>query len=260
MSLAPYMLTFLLTYIAGPLASLLPARWRNALPFAGHVQWSRAAALSGVLQVAAAILALAYWYQYIMFPIVDRGVDLALKGKLGDGVTDQQIAGAAYTVFLFHPLTWVLVYFAIEGAVRLCGAAFTETVFGTLPLGLIDRMLSLATNRAEAKPEFPDQRNAQSFASAVRERTLLSRLKQVPDELHYATDQTQELLEIRASRRKDDWLAPKVVRVDDLYYRLEQNSVEDGPRPFRYRLRRLERGVPGRNVLLYKTDDALVKQ
>jgi hypothetical protein len=251
--------SFVFTYIAGPLAALLPARWRNALPFAGYVQWARAGALSGVLQIAAAILALANWYQYTMYPIVDRGVDLALSGKLG-AVTDQQIAGAAYTVFLFHPLTWVLAYFFIEGAVRLCGAAFAENVLGTLPLGLIDRALSLATNRTDAKPALTDQRNAQSFAGAVRERTMLAGLKQVPDELHYATNQSQELLEIRASRRKDDWLAPKVVRVDDQYYRLEETSVENGPRPFRYRLRRLERGVPGRNVLLYKSDDALVKQ
>jgi hypothetical protein len=251
---------FVFTYIAGPLASLLPARWRKALPFARHVQWERAAALSGVLQIAAAILALAEWYHYTMSRIVDRGVDLALNGKLGSGVTDQQIAAAAFSVLLFHPLTWVLVYFFFEGAVRLCGAAFAENVLGTLPLGLIDRMLSLGINRAEAKPGFEVQRNAQSFAGAVRERAILSRLKQVPDELHYAADQTQELLEIWASRRKEDWVAPKVVRVDELYYRLEENLVENGPRPFRYRLRRLERGVPGRNVLLYKTGDAVVKQ
>jgi len=253
------LITFVVTYIAGPLAAFLPARWRNALPFAGHVQWPRAATLSGMFQIVATILALAHWYQYTMFPIVDRGVDLAANGKLGGGVTDQQIAGAAYMVFLFHPLTWVLVYFLVEGAVRLCGAAFAENVLGTLPLGLIDRTLSLATNRTGAKQTFPDQRNAQSFADAVRERALLSRLKQIPDELHYATDQAQELLEIQASRRKEDWIAPKVVRVDDLYYRLEENSIDRGPRPFRYRLRRLERGVPGRNVLLYKTHDAVVK-
>lgn len=251
---------FFFTYIAGPLAAFLPARWRNALPFAGHVRWERAVVLSGMLEIAGALLALANWYQYIMYPIVNRGVDLALKGKLGGGVTDQQIAGVAYTVFLFQPLTWVLAYFFFEGAVRLCGAAFADNVLGTLPLGLIDRTLSLATNRTGANPALPDQRKAQSFAGAVRERAILSRLKQVPDELHYATDRSQELLEIRSSRRKEDWLAPKVVRVDDLYYRLEENSVENGPRPFRYRLRRLERGVPGRNVLLYKTEDALVKQ
>ena len=252
--------SFLFTYLAGPLAALLPARWRKALPFARLIQWNRAATLSGILQIAAAILALANWYQHVMFPIVDRGVDLALKGKLPGEVTDQQIAGAAYMVFLFHPLTWLLIYFFLEGAVRLCGAAFSENVLGTLPLGLIDRALSLVTGRTASKPEYPVERNFQSFASAVRERAILSHLKQVPDELHFATDQTEELLEIWASRRKDDWVAPKVVRVDDLYYRLEENSVENGPRPFRYRLRRLERGVPGRTVLLYKTEDAVLKQ
>jgi hypothetical protein len=254
------MLTFLFTYLAGPLAALLPARWRKALPFQGLIQWNRAATLSGIFQIFAAILALARWYQYTMFPIVDRGVDLALKGKLPGEVTDQQIAGAAYMVFLFHPLTWLLIYFFLEGAVRLCGAAFSENVLGTLPLGLIDRALSLVTGRTASKPEYSVDRNAQTFTGAVRERTILSRLKQVPDELHFTTDQTEELLEIWASRRKDDWVAPKVVRVDEQYYRLEENSVENGPRPFRYRLRRLERGVPGRNVLLYKTEDAVLKQ
>lgn len=255
------MLTSLVfTYLVGPLAALLPARWRKALPFAGFIQWNRAATLSGILQIVAAILALAKWYQHVMFPIVDRGVDLALKGKLPGEVTDQQIAGAGYMVFLFHPLTWLLVYFFLEGAVRLCGAAFSENVLGTLPLALIDWAYSLLTDRNASKPEYPVAQNAQSFAGAVRERAILSRLKQVPDELHFATDQTQELLEIWASHRKDDWVAPKVVRVDDVYYRLEENSVDDGPRPFRYRLRRLERGVPGRNVLLYKTADAVVKQ
>ena len=255
------MLTSLVfTYIAGPLAALLPYRWRKALPFAGLIQWNRAAILSGILQIAAAILALANWYQYTMYPIVDRGVDMALKGKLPGEVTDQQIAGAAYMVFLFHPLTWLLIYFFLEGAVRLCGAAISENVLGTLPLGLIAWAQSLVTGRTASKPEYPVERNAQSFAGAVRERAILSRLKQVPDELHFATDQTQELLEIWASRRKDDWVAPKVVRVDEHYYRLEGNSVEHGPRPFHYRLRRLERGVPGRSVLLYKTEDAVVKQ
>ncbi len=255
------MLTSLVfTNLVGPLAALLPARWRKLLPFAGFIQWNRAAILSGILQIAAAILALAKWYQYIMFPIVDRGVDLALNGKLPGEVTDQQIAGGAYMVFLFHPLTWVLVYFFVEGAVRLCGAGFAENVLGTLPLVLIDRVLSLVSPRTKAAPAFPDQSNAHSFVDAVRERALLSRLKQVPDELHFATDQTQESLEIWASRRKDDWVAPKVVRVDEHYYRLEASSVEHGPRPFRYRLRRLERGVPGRSVLLYKTEDAVLKQ
>jgi len=50
------------------------------------------------------------------------------------------------------------------------------------------------------------------------------------------------------------------VRVDETYYRLEASSVEKGAaRPFRYRLRRLAAGVPGRGVLLYKSGEAIVK-
>jgi len=51
------------------------------------------------------------------------------------------------------------------------------------------------------------------------------------------------------------------VRVDETYYRLEASAVEKGAaRPFRYRLRRLEAGVPGRGVLLYKSSEAIVKK
>ncbi len=127
-----------------------------------------------------------------MFPIVDRGVDSPLNGKLGDGVTDQQIAGAAYTVFLFHPLTWVLVYFFLEGAVRLCGAAFAEKRARHAAARSDDRALARSRLERTRRPVFTDQRNTQSSV-ALRERTMLSRLKQVPDELHYAVDQTQEL-------------------------------------------------------------------
>jgi len=50
------------------------------------------------------------------------------------------------------------------------------------------------------------------------------------------------------------------VRVNEVYYRLEESTVEPGARPFRYHLRRLEAGVTGRNVVLYKSHDALVRE
>ena len=91
-------------------------------------------------------------------------------------------------------------------------------------------------------------------ANALRAQMLAARLETVPDELHYSMDSADEILLIRACRPKQDWIPPKVVRVDETYYRLEHASTEKGARPFRYRLRRLEAGVPGRNVLLYRTD------
>jgi len=69
-------------------------------------------------------------------------------------------------------------------------------------------------------------------------------------------NEEEEYLKIRASRKKEEWVAPKVVRVDGVYYRLEEAGVRKGTRPFWYRLRRLTAGVPGRNVIFYGTPGA----
>ena len=73
------------------------------------------------------------------------------------------------------------------------------------------------------------------------------------DELSYRREGEEEYLEIRASRKKEEWLAPKVVRVDGMYYRLEEARLGKGARPFWYRLRKLAAGVPGRNVIFYSS-------
>jgi hypothetical protein len=72
---------------------------------------------------------------------VDRGVDAAMTGKLGPSITTHQIVGVALSVWAMHPVTWVLGYFVFEGAVRLCSAAFADSVFGTLPLFVADKVL-----------------------------------------------------------------------------------------------------------------------
>jgi hypothetical protein len=159
---------------------------------------------------------------------------------------------AALLVFYTNPLTWILFYFFFEGAVRMCGAAFAEDVLGTMPIFVLERALFLVKNRREAKPGEVVRQNIKSLVESVREKLMVARLEEVPDELHYTRSGTDETLEVRASRRKEEWLTPKIVRIDEVYYRLEESSVEKGPRPFKYRLRRLEAGVPGRSVILYR--------
>ncbi len=85
-------------------------------------------------------------------------------------------------------------------------------------------------------------------------------LRHLHDELFFRADGSEEILEIHACRRKQDWNPPRVVRVEDRYYHLENSSLGGGTRPFRYTLRRLAAGVPGRNVLLYSPTDALVRK
>jgi hypothetical protein len=127
-----------------------------------------------------------------------------------------------------NPLTWILFYFFFEGAVRMCGAAFAENVLGTMPLYVLERVLFLVKNRRVARPGEVVRQNVKSFVESVRERLMVASLEEVPDELHYTRSGTEERLEVWASRRKEDWLTPKIVRVDEVYYRLEELSGERG--------------------------------
>jgi|HubBroStandDraft_2_1064218.scaffolds.fasta_scaffold00948_10 hypothetical protein len=248
------------TYILGPFLALLPKPWRDSLSFNRYAQPARAAVLSGLAESAAALVALGYWYIHAMNTWVARGIDSAISGELGP-VTDQAIASVALSVWFTHPLTLFLGYFAMEGAVRLCGAAFSESMLGTLPLFLFDKIFinPFRSNRNHSTADSL-RANASSISSAIRERMMVARLSSVQDELFFRSSGTEELLEVSASSRKDDWNPPRVVRYGDGYYRLEAFSLESGPRPFRYSLRRLPAGVPGRSVLIYSPPDVLIRQ
>jgi hypothetical protein len=251
------------TYVLGPFLALLPKWWRKWVPFLDPPRWRRATILSGFAEFVGAIVALSYWYMFAMSTWVDRGVDAAMTGKLGPGITTHQIAGVALSVWAMHPVTWVLGYLVFEGAVRLCSAAFADSVFGTLPLFVTDKVLfgmfrSGSRGGSDAKEGFAG--NISSYFSAIRERMAAVGVREVPDELFFQTNgASEEILEIRASRKKPDWNPPRVVRFEDRYYRLEKFSVGGGARPFRYMLRRLAAGVPGRTVLPYSGDDAVTR-
>jgi len=251
---------FFITYVAGPVAALLPQRWRKALPALRDIPWARAAAVSGTLELAAGLVGLCYWYMDVMTPLIRGGTEGALMGKFtGTGITEHQIAGAALIVFATHPVTWLLAYLFFEGAVRLFAAVIAEDARGILPLYLVDRAIFIIANRRELRMGEELRRHASATADHMRVEALVARTKEVPDEMCPSKAGNDEFLEIRACRKKEDWVPPRTVRVDDAYYRLEANSMDKSERPFRYRLRRLEAGVPGRTVLLYNTKDAVAK-
>lgn len=245
------------TYLFGPIFAIFPGPWRRSLPFAKKVQWERATAISGFAEAAFALVAIMYWYSYAMSRWVDNGVSVALSGKMGAGVRPQDIGGAALIVWWMHPMTWLLAYLGLEGAVRLCAGAFGGHSCGIFPLFLADKIVFGPFRRR--KDEAGAGANVSSFAGAISERMRAASLSEVPDELCFTKDESGEILEIRACRRKQDWTPPRTVRYLDTYYRLESNSSVAGPRPFCYHLRRLPMGVPGRTVIFYAPTDAIIR-
>lgn len=235
------------TYILGPFLALLPKRWRKALPFADRINWGHAAVLSGLAEALIALGATLQWYSISMTTWVQRGLDVAMNSNAG--ITDQAIGAMAWFMWINHPLTWILGYFSLEGAVRLCAAGVADSMLGTLPLFLVDKSVRFVTGGSHAPPEVSGM--ASSFIGAVSDKVLESSVPASADEISFGHDASDEVMEIRASRKKPDWDPPRVVRCGETYYRLEACSKVAGPRPFRYTLRRLTAGVPGRTVLLY---------
>jgi hypothetical protein len=246
------------TYLLGPFLALLPKQWRKALSFSSAIDWGRATAISGFAEFILALAAFANLYFTTMNLWVNRGLQVALNGKNHDQpITDHAVGAAALLIWVTHPLTWALAYFAAEGVLRFCAAAFSENILGTLPLFLIAKCVRAFSD----SPGDEEMRGAaSSFFGAVGDKVLEARLPAYVDEIVSARNGDDEILEIRASRRKPDWDPPRVVRMQDRFYRLEACSKGATPRPFRYTLRRLSAGVPGRSVLIYEATHVLVTQ
>jgi hypothetical protein len=247
----------MLTYILGPFLALFPKRWRRATPASFSIDWRRATALSGFAESVISLIALMYWYSFSMTTWVDRALDAALASKLPNGMTDHDIGFTALVIWATHPLTWLIVYAGLEGAVRFVGAAFSGSNMGTLPLFLVYKVMARIIGRGEPDPVKAagySQGHVSSYVGAIREKVRGTTLAEIPDELRYGRDESDEILEIRACRRKVDWTPPRTVRYQDTFYRLEGFAEGLSPRPFRYTLRRVAAGVMGRTVLVYSPE------
>lgn len=202
----------MLTYLLGPILSLLPKRWREGLAFL-KTNWTRAAPISGFLELAIGLAAFWKWYFITMNLWISRGWDVALQHPGGPEITDHAVGAAALLIWANHPVTWLLGYVCIEGAVRFCGAAFTGSVAGTLPLFLVGKILGMFSPSSDSDDEVPSV--ASSFFGAVSEKLLEKTQPAGADELIPTKNGHHEFLEIRASRRKPDWDPPRTVRIND---------------------------------------------
>ncbi len=244
----------------GIFLSILPRRWRNALRLNEAVPWEPATVLSGFVESLLALILLLYWYSRSVTTWAANALDSALRGGPESAVPGQAIGFSALVLWILHPLTWLIAYFILEGLVRLLAAAFTDQIFGTFPLAFIDWCYGKATRRPPEGDSLhsPGTRaQLQSVFSTLKEKIIVSRLPELEDELVESTRAGESFVEIHASRPKPEWVPPRVVRIGDAYFRLEQLSQGKSPRPFVFALRRLAAGVPGRSVILYQAPRTL---
>lgn len=241
----------------GPIFALLPRRWRRSLPFHDAVHWHSAVIVSGIVETVVAIGALMVWYSYSVTTWVSRMLDNALSQSAPTGITDHEVGFAGLLIVVTHPLTWLIAFFVVEGAVRVCGA-ITDNILGVFPLYLLAKLSAKIRGYEEplppGTPQF-EKSHVESYVDTMRDKVMTSRLAKLADEVFFSNSNSEELLEIHACRAKADWDPPRVVRYEDRYYRLEASVRGATPRPFIYKLRRLPAGVPGRTVLIYAPDD-----
>ena len=81
----------MLRFLLGPFVALLPKRWRCSLALLPSADWRVPSILSGLAEFLVAVAAMLYWYSYSVTTWVSRGLDLALAGKAGPGVNEQEI-------------------------------------------------------------------------------------------------------------------------------------------------------------------------
>jgi len=250
------------TYLIGPILAILPAPWRDAMSWADDVQWSKAAAVSGLIEFIGSLVGLMLWYSHVVPEWVSKGVSSSMDGKMGGGVAPEQIGTLAIFIWATSPLTWLLVYSALEGVVRFCAALVAGTAHGILPLFLIDKVaIAPFRPRNEKAADAPTSARelVTSYAGAIRDKVTTVAHAEVRDEIRSLKNESGEILEIYTCKKKADWTPPRMVRYLDGFYRLEEGSNASGPRPFRYVLRKLPVGVPGRTVLDYAPFDPVIR-
>jgi hypothetical protein len=242
--------------LIAPVLSLLPKRRREALQSSPSMPWVPATIISGCVEAVCGLAGLVYWYSYSVTGWVQKSLDAQLNAHPGTAIPVGTEGFVGLLLVAAHPFTWVIVAISLEGIVRVCAAVSTGEILGTLPLFIVDRILTLLMYGKSGAKDSGDllRASGSSFFSALRQEYLTSRLPLVADELHYTGKDSEEFLEIRACRRKPEWVPPRVVRCGGEYFRLERAAQTSGSRPFRYVLRRLASGVPGRTVLEYRPD------
>lgn len=228
----------MLVKLLGIFATLLPARYRGHFLSDGNLDLRHGAILSAVFQfvVCGAVL----WIRYPAFLRARVAEIAALTGaqhgdKLTAAFTDY--AAGIFSVFqyIFNPLSLLLVYFMLEGGVRIFASVANDEVLPTLPLQLLAWAHDYAAYRYE-------------------ERSLGELIADVVQ----PGEPGQYDLKIESCRPKP-WDSLTTIGWNDEFYELDRQEQGPPPRPYVYLLKKRPESKVIRGLHQYHPEEVLQK-
>jgi hypothetical protein len=231
-----------LRFLAMSVVATLPRQFRDRWEWAAEAGLRGPAMLSGLAEGVVSLMLVILRYFAFFEHRLGTIADAALKRPNGDEVLAVPAVqfGAGFTTLVeygFHPLTLLLIYFTIEGALRFFAALVTEECAGTMPL----YVLAGGVDRARA---------------AWKEHELGP---PVPDELQFCTGIGYDLC-IASCRPKPGWNDLVTVEYLDQLYELHDKKMGAPPRPYLYLLRKLSPYRMVRGLHHYHPDEALTEK
>jgi hypothetical protein len=230
-----------MSFLLSILASFLPRRYRTRLPIFSEMDFRNGTLVSGIVEGLACLLIFIVRYLgFIQAKVGAMGqaaIDRGAEGVLAAPAVQYGMGYVATVEYLIHPLTLLLIYFALEGVVRAVAAATTEETVGTLPLHVV----------AWAEEQFTAWR---------MERRLGPRVADIVEPI-YSPDYD---LRIFSCRPKRNWDRLMTVSHEGQHYEIVGQQEVKPPRRFMYRLRKSKPGRVVRVIHYYDPEEALGKE
>jgi hypothetical protein len=236
-----------MSFVAGfgrfPLAmalTFLPAAWRKKLNLLDTGDLRTPALVSGILQVAtcAALIALRY-PAFVKSTLAGQNMEKAQLGAMEQG-GETAVMGFGLVLlvaYLVHPITLVLDYFCLEGAVRALAAFVAGEAVPTLPLVGAAWVL--------------ERRQAAAAEKALGPRIV---------DLVQPGDGTLYDLLIASCRPKQGWDHLMTVSYQEKLYEVTHHEEGSPPRRFLYHLRKKPEGKVVRGLYHYDPAEVLRPQ
>lgn len=230
-----------MSFLISIFLSFLPRRYRLRVPVYGGMDLRNGALVSGVIEGLGCLLIFIVRYlgfiQAKVGAMGEKAIATGNEGVLAAPAVQYGMGYVSMVEYFLQPLTWVLLYFAVEGTVRAIAAITTQETVGTLPLHVV---------------AWADEK----FGEWQTERALGPRVADIVEAV-YSPDYD---LRIFACRPKRDWDRMMTVSHEGQLYEVLGQQAGKPPRQFIYRLRKSKPGWLVRAVHDYDPEEVLRKE